>query len=502
MQNGGTDFECRICFEIFLYPVCLPCKHRFCKACLDKHIDNNNMCCPICRYRVSNWLRQLRRNNADIVDKPFWEKVQKIYPLEARKRINGKIDYESSLIHYWERLSSINETEKKRSTTVHKALLDAGQIRREWNEDWRGWSEPVYQNCRNILRSVINYPNNQSSLQDSEIPIRRLAKPGEIHKEYEEFLQKESEEKRKKDEENFRLSQHMIKMIEEDERREIEERLQQERLDEELAKKIAQEAPSTGDTVDKILLDDASSPSGSCTPQKSFSLEKCLNTPSTSKDGSLPCLGATPSTSKDNIFSMFRTSTPPSKRSSHTSSLHQEPSTSTDSKTSISNQALSHFAPVLPGPSNDARDKKMKEMPSTSRCSSGSDSIGQELNHFKPIRTSPTTPPKAGSRRLWPRVVIPKLGTESKINILPLSHLDILAANVSLDELETSINLEKQLEEDREFAKKIQKQFDQEMKMSVKTDYNLRKRKRPSGNAKKKVSLDRSQTTLDNLLIK
>ncbi|XP_054271106.1 E3 ubiquitin-protein ligase rnf168-like isoform X4 [Macrosteles quadrilineatus] len=453
MQNGGTDFECRICFEIFLYPVCLPCKHRFCKACLDKHIDNNNMCCPICRYRVSNWLRQLRRNNADIVDKPFWEKVQKIYPLEARKRINGKIDYESSL-------------------------------------------------------------------QDSEIPIRRLAKPGEIHKEYEEFLQKESEEKRKKDEENFRLSQHMIKMIEEDERREIEERLQQERLDEELAKKIAQEAPSTGDTVDKerasvqktpgrktrgrqkILLDDASSPSGSCTPQKSFSLEKCLNTPSTSKDGSLPCLGATPSTSKDNIFSMFRTSTPPSKRSSHTSSLHQEPSTSTDSKTSISNQALSHFAPVLPGPSNDARDKKMKEMPSTSRCSSGSDSIGQELNHFKPIRTSPTTPPKAGSRRLWPRVVIPKLGTESKINILPLSHLDILAANVSLDELETSINLEKQLEEDREFAKKIQKQFDQEMKMSVKTDYNLRKRKRPSGNAKKKVSLDRSQTTLDNLLIK
>lgn len=38
----------------------------------------------------------------------------------------------------------------------------------------------------------------------------------------------------------------------EDERREKEERLQQERIDEELAKKIAQEAPSSGDTVDKV----------------------------------------------------------------------------------------------------------------------------------------------------------------------------------------------------------------------------------------------------------
>ncbi|XP_065668503.1 LON peptidase N-terminal domain and RING finger protein 3 [Hydra vulgaris] len=45
------DFECKICYDIFLKPVTTPCGHVFCKNCLTQTMDHNP-CCPICRLSL------------------------------------------------------------------------------------------------------------------------------------------------------------------------------------------------------------------------------------------------------------------------------------------------------------------------------------------------------------------------------------------------------------------------------------------------------------------
>lgn len=86
MDEVNEDYECSLCFELFLYPVTLPCKHIFCKLCFDKTVENNGFTCPICRHRLSNWLRKLNLNKSNIVDSRLWREIQQKFPNETRKR--------------------------------------------------------------------------------------------------------------------------------------------------------------------------------------------------------------------------------------------------------------------------------------------------------------------------------------------------------------------------------------------------------------------------------
>lgn len=67
--------------------------------------------------------------------------------------------------------------------------------------------------------------------------------------------------------------------------------------------------------------------------------------------------------------------------------------------------------------------------------------------------------------------------------------------------------MEKQIEADRELAAMLQEEYDaseNKRKRSgiyVRTDYNLRNKKKKS-NLRKKVLVDRAQATLDTMLIK
>lgn len=40
---------CPICLEIFREPISTSCGHNFCKACITKHWDNNEVSCPMCK---------------------------------------------------------------------------------------------------------------------------------------------------------------------------------------------------------------------------------------------------------------------------------------------------------------------------------------------------------------------------------------------------------------------------------------------------------------------
>lgn len=47
-------FMCPICLDVFSEPVTIPCGHNFCKSCIQRYWDSNNICeCPMCKEIVS-----------------------------------------------------------------------------------------------------------------------------------------------------------------------------------------------------------------------------------------------------------------------------------------------------------------------------------------------------------------------------------------------------------------------------------------------------------------
>ncbi|XP_077205190.1 E3 ubiquitin-protein ligase RNF168 [Paroedura picta] len=83
------DCICNICMEIFLEPVTLPCQHTLCNPCFQLTVEKASLCCPFCRRRVSSWARYNARKNT-LINLKLWEAIQKYFPEECKRRINGQ----------------------------------------------------------------------------------------------------------------------------------------------------------------------------------------------------------------------------------------------------------------------------------------------------------------------------------------------------------------------------------------------------------------------------
>ena len=93
MSSEITNFEqfrCPICFFILIEPVSLPCNHKLCLACFDKQVEEVNYTCPICRHRISNWARNVSRENS-LVDEELWKQIQAQFPAVVSDHIRSKI---------------------------------------------------------------------------------------------------------------------------------------------------------------------------------------------------------------------------------------------------------------------------------------------------------------------------------------------------------------------------------------------------------------------------
>ncbi|NWJ09553.1 RN168 ligase, partial [Crypturellus undulatus] len=84
-----TDCLCQICMEIFVEPVTLPCNHSLCNSCFQLTVEKASLCCPFCRRRVSSWARYNARRNT-LINWDLWERIQKKYPQECERRLNGQ----------------------------------------------------------------------------------------------------------------------------------------------------------------------------------------------------------------------------------------------------------------------------------------------------------------------------------------------------------------------------------------------------------------------------
>ncbi|XP_028824975.1 E3 ubiquitin-protein ligase rnf168 [Denticeps clupeoides] len=114
-----ADCLCPVCLEIFLEPVTLPCSHSFCKSCFSETVDKANICCPLCRRRVSTWARVNGRNKT-LVNAALWQRVQQAFPAQCQRRLSGLDDDGVSVRVSKPRVSEPGEVRKEYEEQISK----------------------------------------------------------------------------------------------------------------------------------------------------------------------------------------------------------------------------------------------------------------------------------------------------------------------------------------------------------------------------------------------
>lgn len=107
------DVTCPICLSLFLEPVTLPCHHSLCLPCFQEHVSLTSLACPLCRTRISVWVRKNSKTNT-LVDVKLWKAIQKHFPTQLEARLAGRED-------------NLGITEK-----VQQKVCQPGEIRQEY----------------------------------------------------------------------------------------------------------------------------------------------------------------------------------------------------------------------------------------------------------------------------------------------------------------------------------------------------------------------------------
>ncbi|NXW52205.1 RN168 ligase, partial [Nyctiprogne leucopyga] len=129
-----SDCLCQICMEIFVEPVTLPCNHTLCNSCFQLTVEKASLCCPFCRRRVSSWARYNARRNT-VINWDLWEKIQKNYPKECERRINGQdLEEEICVPHPQRQLSKPGELRQEYEAEISKVEAERRAHEQEENK--------------------------------------------------------------------------------------------------------------------------------------------------------------------------------------------------------------------------------------------------------------------------------------------------------------------------------------------------------------------------------
>ncbi|NXL81986.1 RN168 ligase, partial [Leptocoma aspasia] len=129
-----ADCLCQICMEIFVEPVTLPCSHTLCNSCFQMTVEKASLCCPFCRRRVSSWARYNARRNT-LINWELWEKIQKNYPEECERRMNGQdLDEEICVPRPHHQLSKPGELRQEYEAEISKVEAERRAHEQEENK--------------------------------------------------------------------------------------------------------------------------------------------------------------------------------------------------------------------------------------------------------------------------------------------------------------------------------------------------------------------------------
>lgn len=84
------DHTCPICMYLLIEPVTLPCEHELCLSCFQQNVQES-LCCPMCRCRISSWVRRQARLN-NLVNQERWKQIKSLFPEKVRLRLEGYED--------------------------------------------------------------------------------------------------------------------------------------------------------------------------------------------------------------------------------------------------------------------------------------------------------------------------------------------------------------------------------------------------------------------------
>ncbi|XP_067102660.1 E3 ubiquitin-protein ligase rnf168 [Osmerus mordax] len=195
-SHGGStgslsraDCLCPVCLEIFLEPVTLPCGHTFCKPCFLETVDKANMCCPLCRKRVSTWARHNGRNKT-LVNSELWLRVQAAFPAQCQRRLRGlevdeeeisffrpqvclpgevRQEYEDQISKLAEEKRALEEAERRASEEYIQRLLAEEEGRRA--EESRSQEQRQLEDDER-LAWTLSEELNQSPISESQSNTR------------------------------------------------------------------------------------------------------------------------------------------------------------------------------------------------------------------------------------------------------------------------------------------------------------------------------------------
>ncbi|XP_037090004.1 E3 ubiquitin-protein ligase RNF168-like [Pollicipes pollicipes] len=80
---------CPVCLSILVRPVTMPCGHALCMPCFDATVEQASLSCPLCRTRISVWLRRARKSDS-LVDERLWARLRRDFPAKVEARLEGQ----------------------------------------------------------------------------------------------------------------------------------------------------------------------------------------------------------------------------------------------------------------------------------------------------------------------------------------------------------------------------------------------------------------------------
>lgn len=131
-----SDVTCPICLDIYIEPVTMPCGHELCLPCFKSMTDLTNFLCPMCRQRISTWYRNAANSNT-LVNKDRWKFIQNHFSKELKNRIEGKTPQiiANEIEEHKKGLHCASETSQ--------ACSKPGEIRKEYQEYLRREQERI-----------------------------------------------------------------------------------------------------------------------------------------------------------------------------------------------------------------------------------------------------------------------------------------------------------------------------------------------------------------------
>ncbi|XP_018647904.1 hypothetical protein Smp_141160 [Schistosoma mansoni] len=140
------DLTCSICLNVLFRPVHLPCNHQFCKDCIVQALNFTAYQCPICRYRLSNWLRRVKDMDSAVSESKENE-IRSLFPNYYDAKESGMSPSLSE--------SEIETLAAKNTDPIPNCFAEPGDVHDYYMKEIEKYSH---------LRSVEEKENEEASL--------------------------------------------------------------------------------------------------------------------------------------------------------------------------------------------------------------------------------------------------------------------------------------------------------------------------------------------------